>query len=233
VPPVMIQAWSNVGEPCEQLMAPKKRINWDAAFADWISLPKAERQPIEFARRLTVARQTLFERMKKEHWEERAALIDERVRRKLEAEGVRKLEERNRDSIGIIEVFRRRYAQRLVRDRDYKPTAMEFAAMIRTERLIEGENTVKVGGEITEEFRERVGRLPVYVQERLLVAAITGATMDELLEVEGILEGERTATLNGRRGGSGRDDCCDRDRDRVGGGVGGDRGGGGASSGGV
>jgi hypothetical protein len=97
-------------------MAPKKRINWDAAFADWTSLPKAERQPIEFARRLTVARQTLFERMKKEHWEERAALIDERVRRKLEAEGVRKLEDRNRDSIDIIEVFRRRYAQRLVRD---------------------------------------------------------------------------------------------------------------------
>jgi hypothetical protein len=191
VPPVMIRAWSSVGESCEQLMAPKKRINWDAAFADWISLPKAERQPIEFARRLTVARQTLFERMKKEHWEERAALIDERVRRKLEAEGVRKLEERNRDSIEIIEVFRRRYAQRLVRDRDYKPTAMEFAAMIRTELLVEGRDKDNAGGgEITEEFREKVDRLPVYLVERMLIAAATGASMEEILEVEGILDGE-------------------------------------------
>jgi hypothetical protein len=168
----------------------------------WISLPKAERQPIEFARRLTVARQTLFERMKKEHWEERAALIDERVRRKLEAEGVRKLEERDRDSIDIIEVFRRRYAQRLVRDRDYKPTAMEFAAMIRTERLVEGENTTKVGGEITDEFREKVDRLPVYMVERLLLAAATGASMEEILEVEAILDAEEDEDLRSRGSGS-------------------------------
>jgi hypothetical protein len=129
--------------------------------------------------------------MTKDRWDERTAAIDAQVREKLEAEGVRKLEDRNRDSVKIIEAFRTRYAQRLVRDQDYKPTAMEFAAMIRTERLIEGEATTTVGPSvITDEFRERVGRLPVYVQERLLVAAITGATMDELLEVEGILEGE-------------------------------------------
>jgi hypothetical protein len=170
------------------------RVDWDAAFAAWISTPRYERNQVRFAGQLGVRRGTLLRRMTKDRWDARTAAIDAQVREKLEAEGVRKLEERDRDSIDIIEVFRRRYAQRLVRDRDYKPTAMEFAAMIRTERLIEVEDTVKVGGEITEEFREKVDRLPVYLVERmLLVAAITGATMEELMEVEELLEAERAA----------------------------------------
>jgi hypothetical protein len=103
---------------------------------------------------------------------------------------MRKLEERDKDSLDIIEIFRRRYAQRLVRDSSYKPTAMEFAAMIRTERLIEGKDTLKVGVNLSDETKERLALLPVYVQERMLLAAATGATMDEILKVEGILEGE-------------------------------------------
>jgi hypothetical protein len=166
------------------------RVDWDAAFAAWISMPRHERVQSRFAEQLGVRRGTLLERMKRDRWAKRAAAIDAHVREKLEAEGVRKLEERDRDSIEIIEAFRTRYAQRLVRDRNYKPTAMEFAAMIRTERLIEGQDATKVGGEITEEFREKVDRLPVYMVERMLLAAATGASMEEILEVEGILDAE-------------------------------------------
>jgi hypothetical protein len=178
------------------------RVDWDAAFAAWVSVPRYERNQARFAEQLGVRRGTLLERMKRERWVERAAAIDAQVREKLEAEGVRKLEERDRDSIDIIEVFRRRYAQRLVRDPEYKPTAVEFAAMIRTERLIEGEATAKVGVEITEEFREAVDRLPVYLVERMLVAAATGASMEEILEVEAILDAEAGGSV-----GLGAADC--------------------------
>jgi hypothetical protein len=159
-------------------MGRRPKIDWDAAFADWISLPPPERVAAHFAERLRVGRTTLFKRMREEHWEQRTALIDKRVRERREAEGIRKLEERDKDSLDIIEIFRRRYAQRLVRDSSYKPTAMEFAAMIRTERLIEGQDTIKVGVSVmTDEFRESVGQLPVYVQQWLLLAALTGVNV--------------------------------------------------------
>jgi hypothetical protein len=71
-------------------------------------------------------------------------------------------------------------------------TGAEFAALIRTEMLIEDRDTSKGGsGETPEEFKERVGRLPVYVQERLLVAAVTGASLEEIMEVEELLDAER------------------------------------------
>jgi hypothetical protein len=168
------------------------RVDWDAAFAAWIAMPRHERIQSRFADQLGINRATLFKRMKRDRWAKRAAAIDAQVREKLEAEGVRKLEERNRDSVKIIEAFRMRYAQRLAGDCDYKPTATEFAAMVRTELLID--DRASTGREkITEEFKEKVGLLPARTQERMLLVAMSGATWEEILEVEAILDAEEAA----------------------------------------
>jgi hypothetical protein len=54
--------------------------------------------------------------MIRERWDARAAAIDQQVRERLAAEGVRKLEDRNRDTLRIIDAAGTKYALRL-RDR--------------------------------------------------------------------------------------------------------------------
>jgi hypothetical protein len=84
-----------------------------------------------------------------------------------------------------------RYAQRLRDDFSYKITATDVAAITRIEMLVEDRAASTSGhGALSEETKERLALLPVYVQERMLLAAATGATMEEILEVEGILESE-------------------------------------------
>jgi DNA-binding MarR family transcriptional regulator len=173
-----------------------KSIDWEAEFHVWAALPESERIVAQLARRLGVGKATVFRRMKKDRWVERTASIDSEARRKARASVVRSQQERVEDVIRIAMAARTRYAQRLRDDFSYKITATEVAALTRIEMLVEDREMAKVGG-ISEETKERLALLPVYVQERMLLAAATGATMEEILEVEGILEAEEDGDTTG------------------------------------
>jgi DNA-binding MarR family transcriptional regulator len=179
-----------------------KSIDWEAEFHVWAALPESERIVAQLARRLGVGKATVFRRMKKDRWVERTASIDSEARRKARASVVRSQQERVEDVIRIAMAARMRYAQRLRDDFSYKITATEVAALTRIEMLVEDRAASTSGhGELSEETKERLALLPVYVQERMLLAAATGATMDEILEIEGILDAQEDAEL--RTSGSG------------------------------
>jgi hypothetical protein len=177
------------------------KIDWGAAFHEWVRLPADERVVAKFARRKGVNSATVFRHMKKDGWLERAAEIEAEAERKAKANSIRSVTERKEDVIRLAMAVRTRYAQRLRDDFSYKITATEVAALTRIEMLVEGRDTEKVGVRISEETKERLALLSVYVQERMLLAAATGASMEEILEVEGILDAEEDAEL--RTSGSG------------------------------
>ncbi len=70
------------------------------------------------------------------------------------------------NELRIIHAAVKKYAMRLG-DPTYKMTGTEFAALVRTQLLIEGGGVAsKLEGQIgvSDEFRERLARLPVYAR---------------------------------------------------------------------
>lgn len=165
-------------------MAARKGIDWDRVFYDFAALSPPDRNLTKVAEALGVGRRTIMSIAKRHRWKQRLAAIDEKARADREKRAIRTLNERFEDTLRIIEAGRMRYAQRL-RDPNYQMTGQEFFALSRLELLIEGRDTHKIGvGTVSEEFREMIRQLPVYTQERILVSAITGASYDEVLEIE-------------------------------------------------
>jgi hypothetical protein len=92
--------------------------------------------------------------------------------------------------VRLVEGARLRYAQRLA-DPAYAPTGAEFVALARLELQTETSDARgQAASPISEEFRESLRRLPVYLQERILVAAITGVSYEEVLQVQAELDAE-------------------------------------------
>jgi hypothetical protein len=88
------------------------------------------------------------------------------------------------DSIRLVDMTRLRFAQRLA-DPAYQPSAAEFVAMARLELQIESRDFRKLGGDsVSDELKDALRRLPRYWQERIVMGAITGASMDEIVQLE-------------------------------------------------
>jgi hypothetical protein len=162
------------------------QVDWDAAFAAWVNTPRCQRDQGAFALELGVSPQTLSAGMTRERWGERAAAIDETVRLRVEAAAVQARVERVDDAIRLASAARASYARRL-RDPNYKMTGIEFSALILVEMMVEESAASETaGGGLSEKAKDAFARLPVSAQERGLVAAMTGASLDEILAAEGI-----------------------------------------------
>lgn len=134
---------------------PPSRIDWGSAFAFFVALGQTERTlqrvadeyPISYARVKQVAR--------RDDWWARAHAIDAENDRKVELRAIRSLEERNRDTIRVVDKARAKYLGALETG-EHVPNGRDLAALLRIEQLIEGEATDRV--EIRE-VRELVVRL--------------------------------------------------------------------------
>ncbi len=182
---------------------PNTKIDWPKAFIEWLSLGPGNRNQSRFAEHIGCLRGTFLRRMKAEGWNAKTAAFDAAALEKAEANAVRAMADRHNDELRVVDALTRKFAMRL-RDPNYQPSAQEWAAGVRVQLLIEGggaasklDADVKVG--VTDELREKIARLPVYAQERLLLTAMTGASLEEIIEAEVILdEEERLAEVEGR-----------------------------------
>jgi len=166
------------------------RHDWEVEFYKLAARPAHERSLRALAREMNVRPQTVTHRAKRDRWHQRLAEIDEVARRQREANAIRTLNERVEDNLRIVEAMRIRFAQRL-RDPSYAPSAQEFFAMAKLELLLESRDTQKIGiGSISEEFKESLRRLPVYVKERMIVSYGTGEPIESVDELEPYIDEE-------------------------------------------
>jgi hypothetical protein len=121
----------------------RQRHDWDTIATYFCSLPPGKRTYGEVARKFGVSEVSVGIHARAERWDDHARGFDEKRRAELEKRSIRSIAERDADTIKLIEAARIRFAQQL-RDPAFKISASEMAALVKLERLLEGQPTERV-----------------------------------------------------------------------------------------
>jgi hypothetical protein len=188
-------AWlRRIPEPFGTPGAP--RIDWQDAHAFYVGLGPGLRSYARVAEEFGVTTRAVEMHAREHRWRERVQAIDAHRGRLAQQRAIRRLDERLDDSLRIVEAGRVRYAERL-RDPTYQMSGTEFVSLAKLELEI---NARQDGSSsISEEFKDALRRLPVYVQERIIISHMTGTPIEELMALEPSIEAE----LNGDDDGAG------------------------------
>jgi hypothetical protein len=168
---------SSPGDPSKR--TPAKRIDWEGAFFVWVSVPASERTFAQVSRQFAVSRGRVARVAREKGWVERAVAFDRKHQAELERNAIRARALRDADTIRVIDAARLRFAQQLA-DPDFRLTAEGVVALLKMERLIEGESSDKVA--IAAEIEAKLAGLPLPVVERIAVALIRGEPVNETIE---------------------------------------------------